>query len=401
MMPTPFRSPLAPALAALVLVVDCSAADPAAADVQATALWKDFLVTYRKFSLKQLSDAELDALARERLIASLGARYRNWNKDEYADLAALIAAVRQREPERSAFDLTERALAVLLPAIDRYGRYEAAADVARFLEAGKQRSGGSVQMAIELDDAKRLLCFPQPDGPAAQAKVLPGAELLEVDGIPVERKELAAVKFAFIGPPLSKVKVKVRQPHGKIEELEIGRDKEPPLIAASVSPLGLDVRIRRFDRGAAKELREIFREHADAKRLTLDLRGNPGGRREEAFLAASLFFPEGEVIGKFTSREGEEEVKDGNAVEISPTTIRILIDRRTASGAEYLAAALREGLPGKVRIFGEKSYGKGQSTVQVGLEGGGLVMITEAELATHSGLKWDQVGLQPDGAPAE
>ncbi|MCW1922517.1 S41 family peptidase [Luteolibacter arcticus] len=384
-------------LAAVVMFVGAGTLAHAELDAAASGLWRSFLLRYRELSLTQLGDAELDALAREHLIGRLGARYRSWKKEDYADLGALIAAIREKEPERDSFQLVELALAAMLPAIDRYGGYETAADMARFQEAVRQGPGGSVQMTIEHDKAGRLLCFPLAEGPADRAAVLPGAELLAVDGIAVERKELVAVKFAFIGPPASVVRVKVRQPHGKTEELMITRDREPASVVASDGPLGLNIRIRKFDRGSAKLLRELLREHAaKANRLTLDLRGNPGGLRDEAVLAVSLFLPEGTPIGTFVSRGGKESLKDGNGVEVSPESIRIVLDRRTASGAEFLAASLREGLPGKVMVFGGPSYGKAHSTARAGTEGGGMLTLTEAELATASGFTWDKAGVEPD-----
>ncbi|MDB6079093.1 MAG: ctpA1, partial [Akkermansiaceae bacterium] len=254
---------------------------------------------------------------------------------------------------------------------------------------------------IDQDETGRLLCFPQPYGPAATAGVLPGAELIAVDGIPVERKELMVVKFAFIGPPASIVKIQVRQPHGKLEEIVITRDKEAPLVFGSVGPLGLNIRIRRFDPGAIDLFKKVLAEHPDAKRITIDLRGNPGGIRDDAFMAASMFVPQGVVLGKFTTREGEHIITDDNGVLYKPDSIRIVMDRRTASGAELLSAILKESLPDKVKLFGENSYGKSHSTAQVGLEGGGSMMITESTLATASGKGWDKVGLSPDNKDAK
>lgn len=388
-----------PTIVFAALAVLMGTALPARADLDdaANGLWRSFLQRYRELSLVQLGDAELDALAREHLISRLGPRYRGWKKEDHADLGALITAIREKEPERGSFQLVELALSAMMPAIDRYGSYDTAADVARFQEALRQGPGGSVQMTIEHDKAGRLLCFPLADGPADRAAILPGAELMAVDGIEVERKELVTVKFAFIGPPASKVRVKVRQPHGKIEEVTITRDQEPPSVIASKGPLGLNIRIRKFDSGSAKLLRDLLRQHADqAKRLTLDLRGNPGGLRDEAVLAASLFLPEGTPIGTFISRAGKDSLKDGNGVEVQPDSIRIVLDRRTASGAEFLAATLREGLPGKVMIFGENSYGKAHSTARAATEGGGMLTLTEAELATASGFTWEKTGVKPD-----
>jgi carboxyl-terminal processing protease len=381
-------------LAASSVVRGAEALDPA--DTLARALWSDFLAKYHEFSLEQIPDDQLDGKARVLLLEKMQPPFKDWKPSDYPDLLSLAKAIREKDEKLGSFETVEKALHLLLPRIDTYGRYESSADVARYVEAVKHSAGGSVQMTIDQDETGRLLCFPQPYGPAAVAGVLPGAELLAVDGSPVERKELMVVKFAFIGPPASIVKIKVLQPHGKEEEIVITRDKEAPLVFGSVGPLGLNIRIRRFDPGAIDLFKQVLAEHPDAKRITIDLRGNPGGIRDDAFMAASMFVPQGVILGKFTTREGEHIVKDDNGVLYKPDSIRLVLDRRTASGAELLSAILRESLPDKVKLFGETSYGKSHSTAQVGLEGGGSMMITESVLATASGKGWDKVGLNPD-----
>ena len=73
-------------------------------------------------------------------------------------------------------------------------------------------------------------------------------------------------------------------------------------------------------------------------RLTIDLRGNSGGLRDEALRVASLFFPQGTPLGKFTTNTGEQTANDGNGVAVEPTAIRILQDGRTASAAVIAAS---------------------------------------------------------------
>lgn len=136
--------------------------------------------------------------------------------------------------------------------------------------------------------------------------------------------------------------------------------------------------------------------YANPGRLTIDLRGNSGGYRDEVLKIASLFFEKGTPLGSFTTRQGKQNATDGNAVYIAPSSISILQDQRTASAAEYLIATLREGLSEKVTLFGSKTYGKSHSTASILLDGGGRLTVTEALLSTSSGYNWDQTGIEPD-----
>lgn len=358
-------------------------------------LWEDFQKNYNEYSFAPLPAEELDLKARKALLTALGARYRSWEPDRAPTLPGLVDAVNKNDPAASTFDLVEKALTALMPTIDRFGLYESSAEIAQLQEASRQ-SGGQIAMIVERDDGGRLLCFPEPEGPASEAGINYGSELLEVDGVSVERKRLAAVKLAFIGPSPT-VSVKIRQPQGKEETITIKRTTQVfPSVSAKKGPTGLSVRIRKFDTGSASRFKALLQENAPVTRLILDLRGNPGGLRDEAMLAASLFTPEKTVLGRLKDGQGERDVSDGNAVFCEPQSIQILQDRRSASGAEFLAASLRENLPGKVKIFGENSYGKSHSTVKLPLYGGGIMTVSESLMMTASGKSWDKTGLEPD-----
>lgn len=365
-------------------------------DEAADQLWHSFLQKYAEYSLAPLPEKELDEKARQALLESAGPLFRSWKPDSQPTFLEMVTAMKARDANTPKFKRVEQTLATLLPKIDTYGQYTYSADCAQLREALQQKPG-SIQMTLERSPEGKLLCFPQPDGPAGEAGVNSGAELLAVDKRPVEGKSLAAMRLAFVGPPDTPVVVKIRQPQGKIEELSITRsDKEPPSVTVTKGPLGLMVRIRKFDRGSGQAVKQLLEPYPNPGRITFDLRGNLGGLRDEALKTASLFFPEGTVLGKFTSREGVQSANDGNGVFVTPTTVQILQDRRTASGSEYLIATLKEGLPGKVTIFGENSYGKSHSTARVVLDGGGEMSVTETLLSTASGRSWDKTGISPD-----
>ena len=359
-------------------------------------LWKSFLQTYAQYSLQPLDAGQLDEKARAALIATAGPKFRAWKPDARPSLPDLAAAMVAEDPAVPGFARIERALVALLPQIDRYGSYKPAAEVSQWLEV-LRKNRGSVHMTLDQAPDGRILCYPHEGGPAEQAGINPGALLLAVDRRPAKGKSFSAISLAFVGPPGAPVTVKLRQPQGKTEELTLVRTDQPsPKIAVRSSPLGITLRIRGFDKGSALLVKNLLAPHPKPGRMTIDLRGNPGGSREEALKVASLFFPEGAPLGVFTTRAGPDKANDGNGVFVEPAAISILQDHRTASAAEYLIAALKEGLPGKVTLFGSNTYGKCHSTVAVPLEGGGKLTVTEALIATGSGQSWDQTGIPPD-----
>lgn len=367
----------------------------------ADRLWQSFLTNYSQFSLQPLDPQALDEKARAVLIRTAGPKFRSWKPDAQPSLPALAAAMVAQEASVSKFTRIERTLESLLPQIDTYGHYKPAADVAQLREALRQNPG-SVHMTLDQSPDGRILCYPMEDGPAELAGINAGAMLLAVDDRPAEGKSISALRLAFVGPPNTPIRLKVRQPQGKIEEFAITRtDKRSPKISVTKTPLGLTLRIRGFDEGSALVVKRELEPYPQPGRLTIDLRGNPGGLRDEALKVASLFFPQGTPLGKFTTSSGVRTANDGNGVSVEPSAIRILQDARTASAAEYLIATLKEGLPDKVMLFGAKTYGKSHSTSHVALEGGGELAVTETLLSTASGMSWDKTGIAPDQAARE
>ncbi len=362
----------------------------------AASLWRSFNEAYAKYSLRPLAADVLDEKARAALIRTAGPRFRSWKPDQQPTFPALLDAVAAKDGSVSQFSRVEQTLTAMLPEIDTYGSYKSAADVAQWIEA-MRRNPGSIHMTLDQAEDGRILCYPLPDGPAEKAGINAGAMLLAVDQRPVEGKSLSAIRLAFVGPAHTPIVLRLKQPQGKIEELSVTRtDQASPNVAVTKTPLGLSVRLRKFDETTARTVKSELEAHPKPGRLSLDLRGNPGGLRDEALKIASLFFAEGTPLGKFTTQAGEQVANDGNGLFVEPTSIQILQDGRTASAAEYLIASLKEGLPGKVTLFGARTYGKSHSTVHVKLEGGGELAVTEALLSTAAGRSWDKTGIEPD-----
>jgi carboxyl-terminal processing protease len=396
-------------LAGVAACVSALVAEPAPMPAPAAApdnpaadhLWQSFVEKYTTFSLRPLDASALDEKARAALIRTAGPKFRAWKPERQPSFPELANAIMAEDESIPKFDRVERALTYLLPQIDTCGHYKPAADIAQWLEALRQNPG-TVHLTLDQAPDGRILCYPMPEGPAEQGGVNPGAQLLTVDKRPVEGKSIHSLRLEFVGPPNSPISLKIKQPQGKVEELTLTRtDKEAPVVTTTKTPLGVNVRVRKFDKATAATIQQQLEAYPKPGRLTLDLRGNSGGLREEAVMTATLFFPEGTPIGKFTTNKGVQTATDRDGISIEPTAIQILQDAHTASAAEYLIATLKEGLPEKVSLFGKKSYGKSHSTARVMLEGGGELEVTEALLATAAGRSWDKTGIAPDQADNE
>ena len=151
-----------------------------------------------------------------------------------------------------------------------------------------------------------------------------------------------------------------------------------------------EIRIDGFTESTAGELDAALREatRVGAEGVTLDLRDNPGGTLDAALA----------VCGRFVLGGAAGGTKFGELPATGPRLwagpLRILVDGRTASGAELVAATLQER--GRARIVGEATFGKGRvQSAPIALTRGCLV-VTVAELATPEGVPIERRGVQPD-----
>lgn len=147
-----------------------------------------------------------------------------------------------------------------------------------------------------------------------------------------------------------------------------------------------DLRLTNFEAaGAGAELRsEVVKVmHGGARALILDLRGNPGGRIDEAVNVASIFIADGTIVstaGRSQSRQ--VYIAKGGAI---PTGIPmvVLVDSGSASAAEIVTAALQDRH--RAKVVGTRTYGKGVFQEVLPLANGGALDITVGEYFTPSG----------------
>ncbi len=122
-----------------------------------------------------------------------------------------------------------------------------------------------------------------------------------------------------------------------------------------------------------------------AKALVLDVRGNTGGLFEEGVRAAGLFLPRGAVVASLVGRGGTNpEPYRARDSRWSTLPLTVLVDARTASAAEVIAAALRDH--GRALLVGTPTYGKGVVQRVVRLSPDLSLRLTTARWLTPQGV---------------
>jgi C-terminal peptidase prc len=299
------------------------------------------------------------------------------------------------------------------------------------------RTGAGIRLHERTDyDLNRTPKYLRIDGfyegsPNRSLRELRGARLLSIGG-----KDLAAIEEASKPTPFTvveyasfllnrserPVEVEILPAAGgerKKLTLRVAGFTESPARVGSFERSGRQIahlRLSTFENGRAAEsfkgawLRELQKlEKGRMDGAVLDLRGNTGGLRlQERFIAEAFLPPQQRVAIHRTVRPNRDGSKSEaaetlytSAEPVDDTPLIVLIDRKSASASEAVAAAL--GDHRRALLVGETTLGKGIGQSRVGLSailGGesaleGTISVTSSFFFSPSGISHHAVGVKP------
>jgi len=126
--------------------------------------------------------------------------------------------------------------------------------------------------------------------------------------------------------------------------------------------------------------------------LVIDLRDNTGGYLTAVKNIANLFLEKGELIYSLQERDDTVDVEDDTETK-REYSIVVLVNLRTASAAEILAAALHDSYG--ALLVGNKTYGKGKVQNMKYYEDT-MIKYTSAKWLRPNGECIDEIGIEPD-----
>ncbi len=245
---------------------------------------------------------------------------------------------------------------------------------------GVDPSYGGIGAFIDTNvrDSFRIL-RPIFDGPAWKADLRSGDDIIAVDGEATAGRTNTDIIKQVKGPPGTPVKLTIAR-EGATEPLviEVIRAKIVlPTVYWRMLPgeVGF-VTIAQFAYETGRELLKALHElkALQMKGLVIDLRDNPGGLLTTVKECLAPFLREGDLICTVRGRAYQKERHDsGKSVGQDAYPISVLVNERSASGAELMSGVLqhyskRSGTGASespyldVRLFGAPTFGKG--TVQ-------------------------------------
>jgi carboxyl-terminal processing protease len=284
---------------------------------------------------------------------------------------------------------------------DPYTVYFPPEDAAMFEEDIKGNFSG-VGMEVGMREDMITVIAPLPDSPSEKAGLVAGDVIVRINDESTEGMSVDEAVQRIRGEKGTEVKFAIfREGEEEFREITVVRDTIT--IPTSKTEQRGDVFIislYSFNAISELEMQKALREYvqSDARKLVLDLRGNPGGYLQSAVAIASYFLPMGKTIVRESfGGEQEEEVYRSSGRELgsaAPKKMVVLIDGGSASASEILAGALQEH--GAATLVGAQSFGKGSVQELVTLDDNSSLKVTVARWLTPNGLSISEGGLTPD-----
>jgi len=284
-------------------------------------------------------------------------------------------------------DLMDTAIKNMLKDLDPYTVFMNEQDVeaARINNTGDYTGIGA---SIKTTKEHLLVIEPYKDYPADNAGLKAGDKIIKVEEILVSSfKENAGDLLR--GASGSKVNVTyLRQ--GKTHSATITR-QEVEVNAVTLFDMVNEntgyIALTKFNSKASRETADALLElKADgAKKLILDLRGNPGGLLREAINIVNIFIPKGQLV--VTTKSKVQKYNKTYFTRNEPLDTQIplivLIDGGSASASEIVSGSLQD--LDRAVIIGSRSFGKGLVQRPKPLTYGTQLKVTISRYYTPSG----------------
>lgn len=258
-----------------------------------------------------------------------------------------------------------------------------------------------VGMELGIGDTGTLTVIaPLKGTPAERAGMHAGDIIASIDGKPTDGMTTDEAVKLIRGPKGTTVVFSVLR-DGEPVEIPVVRDviTVPTIESKYDAASGIyTISFYSFTANAAGQFERALSEMraAGAKKLILDLRGNPGGYLDVAVRVAGRFLSKGALVVTEDykgNRENVEHRSNGAGGVSTDTTVVVLIDQGSASASEILAGALKDN--DRATVIGTRSFGKGSVQELIDI-GEGSLKVTVARWLTPSGTSISDGGLAPD-----
>ena len=304
--------------------------------------------------------------------------------------------------------LTYAALKGMLNSLDPHSQFMEPREL-KGMEDDTRSEFGGLGVIVSQRDGALVIVSPMEDTPGFRAGLLPGDQILKINGVSTEKMELNGAIDKLRGVAGEKVTLTVFRPSSKqIKDYQIERAiikvasvKDAKLLDPAMTggvKIGY-VRLVQFNEPTAAELGAKLDalEKQGMQALVLDLRNNPGGLLNSAVDVCAQFLPPRTMVvsteGRVTSQRREYRTS-AESKQRPRYPLAVLINGGSASASEIVSGALKD--LNRAILVGETSFGKGSVQSVVQLPDGSGVRLTTAKYYTPSKQVIHEKGVSPN-----
>lgn len=261
-----------------------------------------------------------------------------------------------------------------------------------------------VGIGVEMDDTRsggNYIKNVFEGSPAEEAGLLPGDEIVTVDGVDVSSYSMPSLTSLIRGTEGTEVVIGIR------------RENKPAIIEYTIvrQPISISniefydmgdgiayIRILRF--GDLKTFFDFATLYIDLpnqgfKSVVFDVRNNPGGSLDVLLNILNYIVPdEGKDLMSIYTRENGHEIYTSTGIGWQPEKMIVLVNEYSASAAEVFAGSLQS--LGYAEVVGKQTYGKGLGQYHYSLDDGSVAIITNFEIKLSGKISYNDEGIVPD-----
>jgi carboxyl-terminal processing protease len=278
----------------------------------------------------------------------------------------------------------------MLETLDPYTNYIAADDIEtyRIMTTGEYSGIGAV---VERKEGISTIVMPYEGFSAHNAGLRAGDEIHAINGTSLEGKSQEEVKYLMKGQSNSEITLKIKR-FGRADmfDVKVKREKiavdSVPYAGMVTDDIGY-VRLTSFTQNVGRSIgiKTLDLMEQGAKKIILDLRGNPGGLLHEAVNVSNVFVEKGRkiVVQKGKVRANDWTYNTLNDPVDPEIPLVILTDNGSASASEIVSGVMQDYDRGV--LIGRRTFGKGLVQIERPLSYDAVVKITTAKYYTPTG----------------
>jgi len=302
---------------------------------------------------------------------------------------------------------------------DPYTRVVPPDEYASFrMDSKGEVQGVGLLIASDPSSGKIVVLAPLRGSPAEKAGILPGDEVLSINGRSTRGLDGKEAAKSLRGKDGTTVSVKLarrtegipgvparfeEKPRIKYKSIQMKREvvELNPVYYDNVEEAGLKlgyIKLTTFSNKSSDAIKtaveKLDSDGADA--FVLDLRSNPGGLVQAGLDIARVWLDGPATIfhisGRNASAHSDVSLSDGASSTEKPLVV--LVNEESASASEILAGALHDNH--RAKIIGDRTYGKGKIQNVFELQDGSALFVTVARYQTPDYDEIDGEGIVPD-----